>query len=203
MSAVVDRLQSNGGASLEQALEMFASHGRQAMRGREYGGSLMMMLFLWIVLMAVGTWWVHGSWQAIRHPNTHILETAEPGKPLTLERNRAGHYEAPGFINGQAVTFLLDTGATYVAVPANLADELGLEAGRSAWFNTANGRVEGALTHLEEVRLGGIRMADVQGSISPESDQDIVLLGMSFLEMLTIEMQQGEMKLYPPAAESY
>lgn len=168
------------------------------MRWREYGSSLMMMLLFWVLLMAVGTWWVHGGWQAMLHPNTHILETAEPGKPLTLKRNRAGHYEAPGFINGQPVTFLLDTGATYVAVPANLADELGLEPGRSTWFNTANGRVEGALTHLDEVRLGAIHMADVQGSISPESEQDIVLLGMSFLGLLNIQMQEGEMRIRLP-----
>ncbi len=168
------------------------------MRWREYGNSLIMMLLFWVLLMAVGTWWVHSGWQAMLHPNTHILDAAEPGKPLTLKRNRAGHFEAPGFINGHAVTFLLDTGATYVAVPAHLADELELEPGRSTWFHTANGRVKGALTHLDEVRLGGIHMADVQGSISPESEQDVVLLGMSFLGLLNIQIQQGEMTLYRP-----
>lgn len=165
---------------------------------RERGSGLMMMLLFWVLLMAVGTWWIYGGWEAMWHPNTHIIQTAASGKPLVLKRNRAGHFEAPGFINGRPVTFLLDTGATYVAVPANLADELGLEAGRSAWFNTANGRVKGALTHLDNVRLGAIHVADVQGSISPESEQDVVLLGMSFLGLLNIEMQQGEMILRSP-----
>ena len=165
---------------------------------RERGSGLIMMLLFWVLLMGVGTWWVYGGWKAMWHPNTHIIQTAESGKPLVLKRNRAGHFEAPGFINGKPVTFLLDTGATYVAVPANLAEDLGLKPGRSAWFNTANGRVEGALTHLDEVRLGAIRVTDVQGSISPESEQDVVLLGMSFLGLLNIEMQQGEMMLRSP-----
>lgn len=94
--------------------------------------------------------------------------------------------------------FLLDTGATYVAIPADLASELGLEPGRSAWFNTANGRVEGSLTELAEVSLGGLKVQNVQGSISPGMERDTVLLGMSFLNLLSIEIQAGEMVLSLP-----
>ena len=96
------------------------------------------------------------------------------------------------------MTFLLDTGATYVAIPADLASELGLKPGRSAWFNTANGRVEGTLTELDEVSLGGLKVQNEQGSISPGMERDTVLLGMSFLNLLSIEIQSGEMVLSLP-----
>jgi aspartyl protease family protein len=161
-------------------------------------GSIVMMLLFWVLLMAVGTWWIHGGLEAMMRPNANIVHTLPAGEPITLKRNRAGHFEAPGRINGEPVTFLLDTGATYVAIPGGLADELGLEPGRSAWFNTANGRVEGSLTELAEVSLGGLTVQNVQGSISPGMERDTVLLGMSFLNLLSIEMQAGEMVLSLP-----
>ncbi|NYS59883.1 retropepsin-like aspartic protease family protein [Vreelandella salicampi] len=165
---------------------------------RNRGSGLVMMLLFWVLLMAVGTWWLHGGLEATLRPNAHIAQSDSDGEPLTLKRNRAGHFQAPGSINGEPVTFLLDTGATYVAVPQNMADRLGLELGRSAWFNTANGRVEGNITQLDEVRLGGIRIENVQGSIGPGMERDTVLLGMSFLNLLSIEMSQGEMVLSLP-----
>lgn len=161
-------------------------------------GGIVMMLLFWVLLMAVGTWWIHGGLEEMMRPNAHIVNTLPAGEPITLKRNRAGHFESPGRINGTAVTFLLDTGATYVAISADLANELGLEPGRSAWFNTANGRVEGTLTELNEVSLGGLKVQNVQGSISPGMERDTVLLGMSFLNLLSIEMQAGEMVLSFP-----
>ena len=161
-------------------------------------GGIGMMLLFWILLIAVGTWWIQGGLDAMMRPNANIVHTLPAGEPVTLKRNRAGHFESPGRINGSPVTFLLDTGATYVAVPADLAAELGLEPGRSAWFNTANGRVEGALTELGEVSLGGLSVQNVQGSISPGLERGTVLLGMSFLNLFSIEMHAGEMILRLP-----
>lgn len=161
-------------------------------------GGIVMMLLFWVLLIAVGTWWVQGGLEQMLYPNAQIMNTSPENGPVTLKRNRAGHFEAPGEINGESVTFLLDTGATYVAVPGELASQLGLEPGRRAWFNTANGRVEGSLTQLDEVVLGGIRMSNVQGSISPGMERDTVLLGMSFLNHLAIEIRGGEMILRVP-----
>lgn len=161
-------------------------------------GGIVMMLLFWVLLIGVGTWLVDGGFDNIMTPNAHVMNATPDGGPVTLKRTRAGHFEAPGEINGKPVTFLLDTGATYVAVPRDLAASLGLEPGRSAWFNTANGRVEGSLTMLDEVTLGGIRANNVQGSISPGMERDTVLLGMSFLNLLAIEMRDGEMVLSLP-----
>ncbi|MFB9865985.1 retropepsin-like aspartic protease family protein [Vreelandella sulfidaeris] len=161
-------------------------------------GGIIMMLLFWVLLIAVGTWWIHGGLERMMNPNANIVHTLPAGEPVTLKRNRAGHFEAPGRINGTPVTFLLDTGATYVAVPSDLAHDLNLEPGRSAWFNTANGRVEGALTTLEEVSLGGLTVQNVQGSISPGMERDTVLLGMSFLNLFSIEIKAGEMVMSLP-----
>jgi len=161
-------------------------------------GGIVMMLLFWVLLMAVGTWWIHGGLEEMMRPKANIVHTLPAGEPITLKRNRAGHFEAPGLINGEPVNFLLDTGGTYVAISADLADELGLEPVRSAWFNTANGRVEGTLTELDEVSLGGLKVQNVQGSISPGMERDTVLLGMSFLNLLSIELHAGEMVLSLP-----
>ena len=48
---------------------------------------------------------------------------------VTLQQNRQGHYVTNGAINGTAVTFLLDTGATQVSIPAHIAETLSLQAG--------------------------------------------------------------------------
>lgn len=169
---------------------------RREPMSKQRGGIVGMVIF-WVLLIGAGTWLIDGGFDKLMSPNAHIV-SASQGEPITLRRNRSGHYEAPGQINGEPVDFLLDTGATYVAIPSHMAETLGLTPGRVAWFNTANGRVEGALTQLDEVSLGGIRIENVQGSLSPGMHDDKVLLGMSFLNLLDIEIQGGEMRLSVP-----
>lgn len=157
-----------------------------------------MMLLFWVAFIGVGSWWFHGYLETQRNPNTHLVNAvAGTAGPIVLERNRAGHFLATGRINGEPVEFLLDTGATYVAVSAGLAERLALERAGSAWFNTANGRVRGDLTWLEEVSLGGFAASDVRGSISPGLEGDVALLGMSFLNRFDIEIRDARMILRP------
>ncbi|TDO07702.1 MULTISPECIES: retropepsin-like aspartic protease family protein [Halomonas] len=156
-----------------------------------------MMLLFWVLFLGGGAWWLHGYLEAQRNPNAHLASVAGTDEPLVLERNRAGHFVATGRINDQPVEFLLDTGATYVAVPADMAERLGLESTGSAWFNTANGRVRGELATLETVSLGGYEAHGVRGSISPALTGDAALLGMSFLNRFDIEIRDERMVLRP------
>ncbi|PMR67376.1 retropepsin-like aspartic protease family protein [Halomonas heilongjiangensis] len=156
-----------------------------------------MMLLFWALFIGVGTWWFQGFLESQRNPNAHLVNAVGEGESVILERNRAGHFMATGRINGEPVEFLLDTGATYVALPAGLADRLGLERAGSAWFNTANGRVRGDLTILDEVSLGGFSATEVRGSISPGLEGDVALLGMSFLNRFDIEIRASRMVLRP------
>ena len=73
---------------------------------------------------------------------------------LVLRQDRAGHYTAPGTINGVDVVLLLDTGATGVAVPPTLADRLGLERGLPVEIVTATEVVPASLVWLDRVALG-------------------------------------------------
>lgn len=157
-----------------------------------------MMLLFWMLFIGAGTWWFHGYLEEQRNPNAHLVNAVtSDGEPLVLERNRGGHFVATGRINGEPVEFLLDTGATYVAVSSGLAERLGLEATGSAWFNTANGRVRGDLTTLDEVSLGGFSAREVRGSISPGMEGEVALLGMSFLNRFDIQIRDARMVLHP------
>ncbi|MDN3521966.1 retropepsin-like aspartic protease family protein [Halomonas ramblicola] len=160
-----------------------------------------MMLLFWMLFIAAGTWWFHGYVERQRNPNAHLVNAVGDGEPLVLERSRSGHFLATGRINGEPVEFLVDTGATYVAVPASMAERLGLESTGGAWFNTANGRVRGELTTLDEVSLGGYAAHDVQGSISPGLEGDTALMGMSFLDRFDIRIRDARMILEPAGAE--
>ena len=103
---------------------------------------------------------------------------------IVLERNRGGQYVANGHINNQPVTFLVDTGASDVAIPMQVANRLNLVKGHQLTYHTANGTTIGYRTQLDEVRLGDILMTNVRGGITTNMQGDFILLGMSFLKKL-------------------
>ncbi|MBN9433377.1 MAG: TIGR02281 family clan AA aspartic protease [Bosea sp.] len=107
--------------------------------------------------------------------------------PVVLEADGSGHYMADGSINGRPVRFVVDTGATRVALSAETARRIGLAVDKSAFTaatRTANGTVAAAPIRLAEVRIGGARIADVDALVLPEGALDVDLLGMSFLSRL-------------------
>ncbi len=112
-------------------------------------------------------------------------------REVVLQRNRAGHYVATGRINGQQVVFLVDTGATHVAIPESIANRLGLKKGPAFRARTANGIARAWATRLDSVSLGDITLYDVRASILDNAGTEEVLLGMSFLKQLEL-VQQGD-----------
>ena len=120
-----------------------------------------------------------------------VSSVSDSGQAMVvLQRDRSGHYLAEGGINGHPVVFLVDTGATDVAVPEGTARELGLDFGPQVAVMTAAGPVLAWRTRLDQVSLGGIRLSNVSAMITRGPMQEI-LLGMSFLKHFTIR-QQGE-----------
>ena len=111
---------------------------------------------------------------------------------VVLEQQRSGHYVAEGEINGQAVTFLVDTGATDVALPESVARALGLEFGPRVRVMTAAGPSTAWMTRLNEVKVGGIRRTNVRATIT-SGEFDGVLLGMSFLKHYSLQQQDGKL----------
>jgi len=129
------------------------------------------------------------SLQARTHPN-RALQIA-PGSELVLKRSSDGHYVFPGTINGEPVTFLLDTGATLVSVPAHLGRELGLKPGARQQAITANGTVTTRATRVDALAFGPFEIRGVSASLNPGMGDDQVLLGMSVLKHLEFT-QRGD-----------
>lgn len=122
-----------------------------------------MILFAWLLLLLLLTL-LFSQWLDKRNnPNRDLrVTTIDGGKAgVVLQRNRAGHYVAPGRINGIDVTFLLDTGATYVAVSSSLAERAGLQRGMPMQSRTANGVVRSWLTRIDRLQLGPIEMREI------------------------------------------
>lgn len=152
----------------------------------------------WIVLLALLTVYFNDFVGEQRNPNQHLSMVESGSGEVVLARNRAGHYVAPGRINGKPVTFLLDTGATRVSVPEALASRLGLRRGAEQKTMTANGVISVYATELDRVQLGGIEMRNVSASINPFMPDDTVLLGMSFMQHLELVQRDGQLRLSIP-----
>jgi len=155
-----------------------------------------MVIGAWIGLLLILTLFFDSYLERVNNPNANP-ETAINGlvKEVVLKRNRSGHYVANGQINGRSVTFLLDTGATDVAVSDELASTLGLRPGAYITSQTANGVVTARKATLSEVSVGEIRLRNVRASILPGMQSDEVLLGMSFLKQLELVQRGGRMLL--------
>lgn len=158
-------------------------------------GKIMLNLS-WVALLALLTLFFANKESEYRNPNQSLsIESLGGYNQVTLERNRQHHYLATGSINGIEVTFLVDTGASDVAVPANLAERLRLIPGEKGLTNTANGRVYVHRTQIDQLTLGSIQMQDVPASINPGMDGDEILLGMSFLKQLEFSQKDGKLTL--------
>ncbi len=117
--------------------------------------------------------------------------SAQGVREVTLHQNPAGHYVADGRINGETVTFLLDTGATDVALSQSLAERLGLEPLAYGESQTAAGRVPTWVTRLDRVALGEIALSNVRATVVPAMEGEGVLLGMSFLRKLELTQRNN------------
>ncbi|MDH5179475.1 MAG: TIGR02281 family clan AA aspartic protease [Gammaproteobacteria bacterium] len=151
----------------------------------------------------IGTFWVllllslallFNNWlEKARNPNQDVSSYQESGnvRVVTLKRNRYGHYHVTGTINGHTVEFLLDTGATNISVPAVVADRIGLQRMHEISFYTANGLARGYATRISEAGIGDIVLTDLQASINPNVDDEVILLGMTFLKRIEFT-QRGD-----------
>lgn len=154
---------------------------------------VVMLWIAWLLVLA-GGWWVADRWLH-RQENPNQRPALNANGAVVLERNRQGHYVATGEINGRKVTFLLDTGATTVALSARLAQELDLQRGAEIQLDTANGSAVGFTTRLDSVRLGDIVVHGVSAVFSEGMMDDTVLLGMSFLKHLEFTQRENQLIL--------
>jgi aspartyl protease family protein len=97
--------------------------------------------------------------------------------------NERGDLVADGEVNGMPVRFAVDTGATFITLPAREASRLGLDYhnGQKVMMETANGNVFAYRLKLDTVRVGGVAVHNVDAVIMEDNRLPIALLGMSFL----------------------
>ncbi len=116
---------------------------------------------------------------------------------VRIRRSDSGMYHTTGTINGQSVDFLVDTGATTIAMNDATARRLGIDyrAGSRGLAETASGIVETYSVVLREVSVGSIRLPNVVAGVIRGAQPSKVLLGMSFLSRTQIEHAHDELVL--------
>ncbi|MGJ7531088.1 retropepsin-like aspartic protease family protein [Variovorax sp. GB1P17] len=118
------------------------------------------------------------------------------GSRIVLSADSRGHFMTPGTINGRTVTFMLDTGATSIALSAADAQRIGLDfsKGRPVQIGTANGTAQGYRLRLQSVRVGDVEVYDIDAVVSQEP-MPYVLLGNSFINRFSMRRDADQMVL--------
>ena len=152
-------------------------------------------LFTWLAFFVVAGLVFQGYLADKMDPNRELAHSSS--STLVLKRNQAGHYVAPGTINGVQVQFLLDSGATLISIPASIAAKAHLNEGAEVGSNTANGVVNAYQTQVDEVRLGGLIRYQAQALINTADQGQDVLLGMNFLKHYQWQQRGDTLTLTP------
>jgi len=120
-------------------------------------------------------------------------------RSLSIPRDARGHFQTEGRIDGQRIDFMVDTGASVIALNETSAARFGLRPSRgdyNANVATANGTIKAARTRLAMVELGGLVVRDVDAMVLPDEALSENLLGLSFLSKLKrFEYAGGKMVL--------
>ena len=127
-----------------------------------------------------------------------IGNTAADGgaSQIVLSAGGGGHFTAAGAINGRAVRFMVDTGASLVGIGAAEAESLGIDyrKGQRAMVGTANGAVAAYGVMLASVRVGEVTVYNVEALVTPQA-MPYVLLGNSFLGRFQMKRENDLMTL--------
>ncbi len=113
-------------------------------------------------------------------------------KDYRIVRGNDGHFRTQGQINGRSVDFMVDTGASTVAMSESTARRLNISyigKGTPMVSQTASGLVRSYRVKLDSVTIGGIALHHVDGSVIEGNAPPEVLLGMSFLNQLDMQNQ--------------
>lgn len=153
-----------------------------------------MIVGFWLLLFGLLSMFFNNWLEKERNPNQRVASATDASgvREVRLKRNRYGHYNVSGKINGHTVEFLLDTGATNISVPVKVADRIGLKRMYETEFYTANGLARGFGTKINDVSVGKIALSNLKASINPNVEDEIILLGMTFLKHIEFT-QRGDL----------
>ena len=161
---------------------------------------IIMIIGAWGILLGLLTFLFHTWYTDKVNPNQDIQGVIlnNGTREVRLKANYQSHYLAEGKINGQDVTFFLDTGATQVVIPYHMAKELNLELGATSQAQTAGGLIQVYLTQIDEIQIGNIYLKNVKASVNPADKSNHVLLGMSALRRLELTHKDDELIIRLP-----
>ena len=115
---------------------------------------------------------------------------------LVIRAGQGGHFAVDGRIDGRLIAFMVDTGASLIALRASDAARLGFRPGLrdySTKIRTTNGEGHAALVQLGTVEVGNIVVRDLPALVSPDEALGVNLLGMSFLSRVRWSHDHGNL----------
>lgn len=142
-------------------------------------------LLVGIVVFVAIQWWQREQLQ---------MRFSAEGGVIEIRRGPDGHYHWPGSINGHAVDFLVDTGATGTAISTALARQLRLESIGRIESSTAGGVVRGEVMRADVALQGGVRADRLRIVALPALDER-PLLGMDVLGRLHWQQRDGILRI--------
>lgn len=153
--------------------------------------STMGILAFWLVVMGV-LYFGMKTFMASR--GATVTSTGS----LVIPRHSDGHFRVAGTVNGVPVNFMVDTGASLIAVTDAVARKAGLTEGVPTTFRTANGERQGRVSPSRSVTVRNLEVAGLRvgTGYTGDSDED-ALLGQNFLRQFDVEIKRDAMVLNP------
>ena len=155
-----------------------------------------------VVLVSVerdaATFDIHGKRIRLVMGNAHVTASnPSSAASVVLGADARGHFITDGQVNGQPIRFLVDTGASMIAIPAAEARRLALNytKGQRAMMNTANGQALAYRIKLDTVRVGDVTINSVDAVVMEGTAMPYALLGMSFLNRMKMSREGDSMTL--------
>lgn len=155
-----------------------------------------------VMFVVVGTVVARFS-DSLFSPHAAVARASTPPSArgeLSLMRGHDGHFRVEGRVDGRSgISFIVDTGATTVALRASDAARIGHRPARgdyTAAVSTANGTVKAARVRLDSIELGDVRVRNVPAVVLPDEALPVNLLGMAYLSRLgRFEFARGRLVL--------
>jgi aspartyl protease family protein len=125
-------------------------------------------------------------------------QTSSGYRTVTLQRDRRGHFQVEARVEGRPVEFMVDTGASMIALRETAAARLGIHPSARDYnvrTQTANGIGKAARVQLDRVEVNGITVRDVAAFVVPDEQLSVNLLGMSFLSRVKWTHDRGRLVL--------
>lgn len=161
---------------------------------RRLGG--IFLIIGWIMALSLVGFLINQSMYSTKPPT--INETYG-GTQITIYRGYDSHFRIPGAINDVQVTFLVDTGATSIAVSEHIATKAGLNRKSKVQTETANGPSSGYLTKIEKLTINQLELHNISAIIIPNIADNEVLLGMNVLSKFNIQQTADTLTLTVPS----